>query len=298
MVKAGAMALKAVVSGIPKSAKDRELLEEDLRRIGCHGLMGKPWGLRMEDPVVKLLGDKDNRWHGTMRQAPEKWTAKEWRKVYGFVREGEGMASRTDRFIDGKFSGRVNPKDGYAVVDCKEPRARKVLESLVPLLYPEKPTRVTITVGNTIFGALSRERPVDWRVVVKDLVQRLLFGMGRSKATPIYLYVFHLYQTHELLLPAEKEYRIKEALLKHNVESEGEEDLKSPEDSECERCESDRLGKGSYDGDANQTGPIGNIRADPGGRSSSRTGTSHLTQDLNSGYSSSTQGGTSQYRGG
>ena len=161
MVKAGAMALKAVVSGVPKSARDRELLEEDLRQIGCHGFMGRPWGLRMEDMVVELLGDKDNRWHGTVRQAPKKWTAKEWRKVYGFGRGGEGMASQPDRFIDGMFSSRVNPKDGYAVVDCKEPRARKVLEFLVPLLYPEKPTRVIITVGNTIFGALSGERPVD-----------------------------------------------------------------------------------------------------------------------------------------
>ena len=86
------------------------------------------------------------------------------------AREGKGMASRTDRFIDGKFSGRVNPKDGYAMIDCKEPRARRVLEFLVPLLYSKKPTRVTITVRNTIFGALSRERPVDWGVVVKDLV--------------------------------------------------------------------------------------------------------------------------------
>ena len=111
----------------------------------------------MDDLVVELLGEKDNRWHGTVRQASEKWSAKEWRKVYGFAREGEGTASRTDRFIDGKFSGRVNPKDGYAVVDCKEPRARRVLEFLVPLLYLEKPTRVTITVGNTIFGALSGE---------------------------------------------------------------------------------------------------------------------------------------------
>ena len=67
---------------------------------------------------------------------------------------------------------------------------------------------------------------------MKDLVQRLLSGMGRSKATPICPYVFHLYQAHELLLPTEKEYRIKEALLKHNVESEGEEDPKSPEDPE------------------------------------------------------------------
>ena len=66
MVKAGAMALKAVVSGILKSARDRELLEEDLRRIGCHGLMEKPWELRMEDLVVELLGEKDNRWHGTV----------------------------------------------------------------------------------------------------------------------------------------------------------------------------------------------------------------------------------------
>ena len=142
---------------------------------------------------MELLGEKDNRWHGTVRQASEKWTAKEWRKAYGFVKEGEGMASRTDRFIDGKFSGRVNPKDRYTIVDCKDSRARKVLEFLVPLLYPEKPTRVTITVGNTIFRALSGERPVDWEVVVKDLVQRLLSGMGRSKATPICPYVFHLY---------------------------------------------------------------------------------------------------------
>ena len=238
MVKAGAMALKAVVPGIPKSAKDRELLEKDLRRIGCHGFMGKPWGLQMEDLVVELLGEKDNRWHGTVRQAPEKWTTKEWRKVYGFAREEEGMASRTNRFIDCKFSGRVNPKDGYAVVDCKEPRARKVLEFMVPLLYPEKPTRVTITMGNTIFGALSGERPVDWGVVVKDLVQRLLTGMGRSKATPICPYVFHLYHSHELLLLAE-EYRIKEALLKHNVESEGEEEPENPKDPDEEESSDD-----------------------------------------------------------
>ena len=205
----------------------------------------------MEELVVELLGEKDKRWHGTVRQAPEKWTAKEWQKVYGFAREGEGMASRTDRFIDGKFSGRVNPKDGYAVVDCKEPKARKVLEFLVPLLYPKKPMRVTIMVGNTIFGALSGERPVDWGVVGKDLVQRLLSGMDRSKTTPICPYVFHLYHSHELLLPAEKkEYRIKEALLKHIVESKGEKDPEDPknpdeeeslDDLECESLSSGEI---------------------------------------------------------
>ena len=198
--------------------------------------------------MVELLGDKDNQWHGTVRQAPEKWMAKEWRKVHGFAKECEGMVSRIDQFIDIKFFGRVNPKDGYAVVDCKESRARKVLEFLVPLLYLEKPTRITIMIGNTIFEALSWERLVDWRFVVKDLVQRLLSEIGKSNATPICPYVFHLYYSHELLLPAEKkEYQIKEALLKHNVELEREEDPEDPEeaedsnDSECESLSSGEI---------------------------------------------------------
>ena len=45
MVKTGAMALKAVVLRLSSNAKERELLEEDLRRIGCHRLMVKPWNL-------------------------------------------------------------------------------------------------------------------------------------------------------------------------------------------------------------------------------------------------------------
>ena len=71
------------------------------------------------------------------------------------------MASESDRFINGIFSGRVKSKDGYAVVDCKDPRVKRILEFLVPLLYLEKPTRVTITIENMIFVALSKERPVD-----------------------------------------------------------------------------------------------------------------------------------------
>ena len=42
------------------------------------------------------------------------------------------------------------------------------------VLYPEKPTWVTIIVGNTIFGALLGERKVDWGLVMRDVVQRLL----------------------------------------------------------------------------------------------------------------------------
>ena len=86
--------------------------------------------------------------------------------VYKFSKQGEGMASRMDWFTDGKFSTCVSPKDGYNVSKCKDVRARRVLEFLIPILYPEKPTRVTIIVENTIFGALSKERLVDWGLVM------------------------------------------------------------------------------------------------------------------------------------
>ena len=65
------------------------------------------------------------------------------------------MASQTNCFIYGKFSTRINPRDGYAIFECKDVRARRVLESLIPILYLEMPTWITIIVGNTIFGALS-----------------------------------------------------------------------------------------------------------------------------------------------
>ena len=76
------------------------------------------------------------------------------------------MASRTNRFIDGKFSTCINPKDGYVVFEYKDIRAKQILEFLVSILYPKKPIQVTITVGNTIFGALSKERLVDWGLVM------------------------------------------------------------------------------------------------------------------------------------
>ena len=73
---------------------------------------------------------------------------------------GRGQASRTDKYVDGKFSIQINPKDGHAVADCVDPRERRVLEFVVPIIYPEKPNRITMMVTNTIFGTLSGVRKV------------------------------------------------------------------------------------------------------------------------------------------
>ena len=80
------------------------------------------------------------------------------------------MANRTNLYIEGKFRNEADPKDGFPVRDCKNPRESKLLEFLVPIVHPDKPTRVTRTIGNTISGALSRDRPVDWGKVFSELV--------------------------------------------------------------------------------------------------------------------------------
>ena len=67
-----------------------------------------------------------------------------------------------DKYIDGKFSNLINPKDGHTVADCVDPRERRVLEFIVLILYLEKPNGVKMMVGNTIFGALSRLWKVSW----------------------------------------------------------------------------------------------------------------------------------------
>ena len=62
-----------------------------------------------------------------------------------------------DLFIEGKFSNAINPKDGFAISKCKDATTHKVLDFIVPILHPEKPTKVTITIENTIFGVMTKE---------------------------------------------------------------------------------------------------------------------------------------------
>ena len=79
-----------------------------------------------------------------------------------------------------------------------------MLEFLVPIVHPDKPTRVTITIGNTIFGAFDEGREVDWRVVFRDLAQRLAKGVGKPKPTFICPFLFHLYNGQGLLTKDEE----------------------------------------------------------------------------------------------
>ena len=114
------VSLKASVPVVLQIPTGRRELEEDLERIGYTGLLNKPWSLKDEGLVRELLQGVPNKFDFTVRGKPEKWTAVAWRETYGFKLEGYRWASRTDKYIVGQFRNPVNPKDGFAVSDCKD----------------------------------------------------------------------------------------------------------------------------------------------------------------------------------
>ena len=129
---------------------------------------------------------------------------------------------RIEKFVDGKFSNLISAKDGYVVPDCKNVKARW-----------EKPTRITVAIGNTIFGVLYSDSKEDWALVLRDTMKRLLTALGKSRASPICPFVFHLYITYNAIRPEDKKvYMVEESMLKHNIEPDEEDKPAGTEDFE------------------------------------------------------------------
>ena len=155
---------------IPENPIELEELKEDLRRIRCAGLLERLWALMREELVHKLVQlERPNIFEGTIWDRPQMWTTELWRDTYNFPSGGAGLSNRMDGYIEGRFIHQIDPKDGYAVGDCWNNRQRRVLEFLVPIVHSDKPTRMTIMIRNTIFGALDGGGEVDWGVVFCDL---------------------------------------------------------------------------------------------------------------------------------
>ena len=128
------------------------------------------------------------------------------------------MAGRTDKFLASKFSKPPHPKDGYTVADCASKRDRRVLEFLTPILYPERPTRITVTLANKLFGALSGDRKVSWGIVIRDLVAKMVGAVGKSKPSGLTSFLFHLYYSLELLRARENTvYKAALVMLKYDI---------------------------------------------------------------------------------
>jgi hypothetical protein len=208
--------LRKIIPEVPRDEPERAELLEDLLVIGCSGFLEKPWGFKDDRIVRELLDGVSNEFENSIRAQLVKWTEETWREVYRFGKGGAGLAGRKDEFVKGYFKDLPNPKDGYAIEDCKDARHKRLLAFMIPIVYPEKPNRVTVTWGNTIFGALSGSRKVNWAHVMTNLIVQLSARVGKSRATPICPFLFHLYERNKLLRgEEEKAWRIHEAMMKY-----------------------------------------------------------------------------------
>jgi hypothetical protein len=208
--------LRKIVPEVPRDEVERGELLEDLQVMGCSGLLEKPWDFKDDWIVRELLDGVSNEFDNSIRGQPIQWTEECWREVYHFSKGGGGLVGRKDEYVKDCFEDLPSPKDGYSIEDCKDPRHRRLLAFLVPIVYPEKPNQIIVTWGNTIFGVLNGGKKVNWARVITTLVIQLAARVGKSRATPICPFLYHLYEQKELLKPEEeKSWKIQEGMLKY-----------------------------------------------------------------------------------
>ena len=204
------VSLRNVTPVILGDEGERAMLKSDLHNIGCAGLLERPWNLKNEEFIQQFVMIREHKlehsniFDTTIRDRPEEWTIGVWREVYDFLLGGGGMANRTDQYVEGKFHSEADPKDGFPVRECRDPREHRLLEFLIPIVHPDKSIQVTHTIGNTIFGAISGERPVDWAIIFMELVNQLVGGASKTKSTPICPFLYHLYESKGLLTEDEE----------------------------------------------------------------------------------------------
>lgn len=72
-------------------------------------------------------------------------------------------------------------------------------------MNPEKPSRLTVKLAQTLMGAWTKELKVDWNVVIRSIAQKLVKEISKIRPTPISPFLYHLYMNVELLTDVEEQ---------------------------------------------------------------------------------------------
>jgi hypothetical protein len=78
--------IRKVVSEVPRDETERGELLEDLQRMGCSGLLEKPWGFKDDRIVRELLDGATNEFDNTIRATPTRWTRKNLAPLPGILK--------------------------------------------------------------------------------------------------------------------------------------------------------------------------------------------------------------------
>ena len=178
---------KPLISAIPTDDEELRELREDLRAMGCAGMLAQPWNVQSNDLLREFRFERGNQWDGTKRRDPKHWTPNTWARVYGFQRGlEEGWAGPKDGLFNKKFKGEVDHKECLHPANCLNPREWIMLEFIMRILNPDKPKRITLTMANTLFGALSGVQPVNWGMLIHEVVSQAIPYIGQKPSLPLH----------------------------------------------------------------------------------------------------------------
>ena len=102
-----------------------------------------------------------------------------------------------------KFALPPSEKNGFQVDDCHHPREQRILQFLVSIFNPDKPTTVTMQVIRAIYGAYTGDRVCGWHHLIDDMVQRKFRKVESKKGCPLASFLLDLYARHGVLTPDE-----------------------------------------------------------------------------------------------
>ena len=116
-------------------------------------------------------------------------------------------AEHIDEYLKGEFLRTADSKDGYVINSLKDPNAKLVMAFLNPIFYPQKSKRVVAKMANLFLGAMRGKIRVDWASFMEEQVDRMVRNLakGMKMATPVSIYVGHLYAKTSMLGPEEQD---------------------------------------------------------------------------------------------
>lgn len=196
--------MKAVRPVIPDSARERDLLGEELAKMGLRTLITLPWSMQSEDMLKECLGNPvPEPYAGTKRGKPSWWKEQDIAKAFDVPCTGTRVLSRGDNRLAPFFAGQIDEKEGWSVDQCVDKSVRQLMYFLIPILHPEKPKRVTVKLGSTIIACLVDRLQVNWAALILEVMMRQVGNLKGTKGISLSTYLFHMYNELDLLTPSE-----------------------------------------------------------------------------------------------
>ena len=219
---------------VPDHAGEKKRLEDSLQKMGLKALMGHGWSCVNQEIMQELVGRPiPKAFQGTIRGAVNKWTVDSVGQAFMVPNSGKAPFTKGTSDFHLNFAGVIDDHEGFSIDQCQEPELRRVLSFLIPVLCPEKPTRVTLKVGSMVAACLHDGVAVNWAQVLLEVMRRQVSNIRGKKGISLAPYLFILYSCHGLLTEGEMEmYKKAKALAQYGASDSSQEEEETSDKSE------------------------------------------------------------------